>query len=478
MLKAYDTILQSEVSADLAAQNGSFDEPYRYECSCCGEEVYIAASNSNRMVPHFRHRSGNNDVECENYLGQSGDLSLNLRSRRSNRERVEFYYDNGNKIFKLGIRYSADEISNYEQKNGDFEIRTELQTAPFYSLSVNKSNFEPDVPTLLPVNHFSLSYHISNTINETLREYGFFRCGNTPTFFKIQGNDDDFKAKLVRSGMLFTNIQYFVVFHNQYYVPQKVQFPNKVKVHDSFRFETMNTKFLGLIITIESKTSYIDELLRSWGYQLDSSETLTLLWPPSPVIDDVNVINSDVAFVFTSFDLLAHGNINLRSTDVIKLNHGISKVLVKSRTKIYKKNVEIGIDKAKQTSSSYNEVIFSNREANKFTIPNVDSYFLFNHSGVIPLKYGQVVFLTPDSVIIRYNHNYPIRNIYPCQQKIWTDEELLADIIMYYKKTEKFDYNMLVSLVQSKATSHYIDKCRKFGSINSVVKRFIVEGKL
>jgi len=75
MLKAYDTMLQSEVPADLAAQSGGF-EPYRYECACCGEEVYIAAAYSTSMVPHFRHRSGNNDVECENYLGQIFNAGL------------------------------------------------------------------------------------------------------------------------------------------------------------------------------------------------------------------------------------------------------------------------------------------------------------------------------------------------------------------------------------------------------------------
>lgn len=32
MRKAYDTILQSEVSVELAARNGGF-EPYRYECA-------------------------------------------------------------------------------------------------------------------------------------------------------------------------------------------------------------------------------------------------------------------------------------------------------------------------------------------------------------------------------------------------------------------------------------------------------------
>lgn len=478
VLKAYDTILQSEVSAKLAAQNDGFDEPYRFECSCCGEEVYIAASKSNRMVPHFRHRSGNNDVECENYLGQNGGISTDSGSRRSNRERVEFYFVSRNKTFNLGIRYSAEEISDYEQKDGQFEIKTEPESAPFYSLSVDKANFVPDAPTLIQLSHFSLSYYLSNTLNGAPRKYDFFRGGNTPTFFKMQGNDEDFKAKLVRSGMLFTNIQYFVVFHNQYYVSQKAQFANEVKVIESFRFETMSTKFLGMIITIERKTSYIDELLGSWEYRLDSSETLTLLWPPAPVIDDSSVINSDVAFVFTSFDLLAHGNINVRSTDVIKLNHGISKVFVKPRTKIYKKNAEIVINKAKQSSISYNEITFSNCEANKFTVPNDESYFLFNHAGVTPLKSGQVVFLTPDSVIVCYEHSYPIKNIYSCRQKVWTDEELLADITMNCKKKEQFDPNMISSFVLSKAASRYIDICRKSGSINSVVKQFILEGQL
>ena len=92
MRKAYDTILQSEVSAALAAKSGGF-EPYRYECACCGEEVYIAAAYSTSMVPHFRHRSGNNNVECENYMGQYGAISIDSHSRKSNRERVEFYFE-------------------------------------------------------------------------------------------------------------------------------------------------------------------------------------------------------------------------------------------------------------------------------------------------------------------------------------------------------------------------------------------------
>lgn len=209
MHKAYDNILQSEVSADLASQIGGF-EPYRYECACCGEEVYVAASDSTRMVPHYRHRSGNNDVECENYLGQFRTISTDSCSRRSNRERVEFYYDNNSKTFNLGLSFSESEIQSCEQHNVDFEIRTNDLDTPFRVLSINDVNFTPDVPTLVPLDIFSFNYYLSNTLNGAKRKYDFVKMGNTPTFFKLQGNDNDFKAKLVHSAKLFTNTQYNV----------------------------------------------------------------------------------------------------------------------------------------------------------------------------------------------------------------------------------------------------------------------------
>lgn len=43
MLQAFDTLLQRTVDAEMVAKNG-IDEPFRYECLCCGEEVYVAAA--------------------------------------------------------------------------------------------------------------------------------------------------------------------------------------------------------------------------------------------------------------------------------------------------------------------------------------------------------------------------------------------------------------------------------------------------
>ena len=255
MQKAYDTILQSEVTATLAAQSGGFEQ-FRYECACCGEEVYVAAPFSNKQVAHFRHRNGNNDVECENYLGQFGILSADSHSRKSNRERAEFYFDYSNKIFCLGIKFSENEIRGYETQGVYFELRAKDSYKPFAVLKINSQNFAPEAPTTIPLNTFSYSYYLSNTGNGAIRKYDFFNR-NAPTFFKILGNEEVFLSKLVRSTALYTDTRYFVT--------QQSLWPNLRELDgiafiDTFFFDTMGHRFTGWIIKIIKKHLCINNL--------------------------------------------------------------------------------------------------------------------------------------------------------------------------------------------------------------------------
>lgn len=66
MDKAFDVVFQSEVDATVIAKTSyrSYGERFRYQCLCCGEEVYLAAAESTEKSPHFRHRRGNNDIDC------------------------------------------------------------------------------------------------------------------------------------------------------------------------------------------------------------------------------------------------------------------------------------------------------------------------------------------------------------------------------------------------------------------------------
>ena len=82
MDKAFDVILQLEVDATIISKT-SYNltgNRFRYQCLCCGEEVYLAAAGSNERSPHFRHRRGNNDKDCEQYLGQVGAVEHYVQS--------------------------------------------------------------------------------------------------------------------------------------------------------------------------------------------------------------------------------------------------------------------------------------------------------------------------------------------------------------------------------------------------------------
>lgn len=475
MRKAYDTFLQSEVSAGLAAKSGGL-EPYRYECAHCGEEVRLAAAGSISMVAHFRHRSGNNDVDCENYLGQYRAISIDSRSRKSRNERAEFYFDSSTKMFYLGLCFSENEINTYEEESARFELRTTSQGQPFFSLRINNNDFLPDIPRMIPMDQFSYSYHLSNTLNNVKRRYDFFKKDGLPTFFKIQGNDNYYRARLIRSTILYTNVPYFAVIEGQYSFSQFSCVLNDVEISDTYRFETMGRRVLGQALTIKNKTADVEALFASWGYQVEASETLTLLWPPATQINEASVVYSDIAFLFSSFSLEPHGNINVHPSDIQVMGSGISKVSVHSRVKVLRKNAEIIVDKDAARPADYDPLPLTESQAHVYIVPDDSTYFLFNRSGATPIGEGQSVSLTLGNLIKRYTSGYLDGVIYPAQQKVLSGELLLNDLLAHYKRTESLTLDSFATIDLSDTASQYIEGCIETGVINSAAKRLIEEG--
>jgi len=473
MRKAYDTVLQCEVSADLFAEIGGF-EPYRYECACCGEEVRIAAAESSSMVTHFRHRSGNNDIECENYLGQYGLVSINSGSRKSDRERAEFYFESTSKTFSLGLRFSEKEIFDYEQRNVNFELRTAVAENAFQALRINSTNFYPDMATMIPLNKFSLSYYLSNTHSGANRKYDFFKPQNAPAFFKVQGTDTDFRAKLVRSNVLYTNTEYFVVLQSRYFEYQFDAF----NIDTTFSFDTMGRRFAGIRLSIQTRTTQIDSLISSWGYRLEASESLSLLWPPASLVEDTSIIAFDYAFFYSTFQLQAHGNINVHADAITKLSSGLSKVSILAKTKVFKKNAEIAIDKGEQQLPLFDKLDVLKLTANNYIVPNDCLCFAFGHDGVSPLSQGQSVLLTPQSRVRHYRFGYLTKEISNRQQEVLNGPALLNDMLAHYKRDEHFEKSYYASLALNETASEYIRACEVSGRINSAAKSFITEGRL
>lgn len=213
MLRAFDTLLQTSVSANAAAAN-SDNEVFRYECLCCGEEVRLAAQDSKATTTHFRHRSGNNDKACELYLGQYGMIRSSPSQRNKKQDRVEFYYQSVHKAFYVSFRFSEAEITAYENLGACLEVRSSRTLNPFFTQKINHTNFHDDSPEEFILDTYADPYYISNTLNNIKREYNLF-SNIGPTFFKVQGEDADFSAKFIKSKSLYTNIKYFIAWPGQ-----------------------------------------------------------------------------------------------------------------------------------------------------------------------------------------------------------------------------------------------------------------------
>ena len=479
MRMAYDAILTDYVDAESAAQSGGF-EPYRYECARCWEEVRLCAAVSKNQATHFRHRSGNNNIECENYLGNPNIVIRNALSRRNVRDKIEFYYSNTTKTFNVGVKFNAEELAAYEQLGANFQVRSSVDSKPAISTPIKSSRFLPNVTEFIPINEFSWEYYITISNESKQQKYEVFRKDrrNTlyPSFFKIQTyeDDDSFQAKLVRTEMLYTNTTYLIIFTHQYHA---LNFQNDVNLDNIFTFRTMNRNFTGAIVTFTNKSVRIEQQLEAWKYKLETNETLTLLWPPAPQINDVFNIKTKCAYIFSSFELQAHGNINVHSGDVSKTSYGITKVVIKPKVKIYKKNSELMLETYEQETNDYVSIPVTQKIENAFQVAN-DAYFIFNRSGVFPLSKGVNVQMTPESEVRHYSSGYLDEIVVPPEPNVISGERLLENVLIYYKRTETLDKSFFNSLNLSQTAFQYLKNCEKTGIINSAAKRFIEEGRI
>ncbi len=480
MRKAYDTILSDYVDAESAAKSGGF-EPYRYKCAYCWEEVHLCAADSRNKATHFRHRSGNNNVECDNYLSNRNTVISNALSHRNARDKIEFYFSNSTKLFSIGIRFNADEISIYEQNGASFQVRTSHTAKPLISIPIKSSRFYPSISELLPISEFSWEYYVSSSNDSKPHKSELFRKDSRgylyPSFFKIQaqGDNSDFRAKLVSSDTLYTNTQYLIVFTHSYHT---LSFQYDVQVDKIIRFKTMGRDFSGVVVVFTQKTARVEQQLRLWKYKLETNETLMLVWPPSPMVNESMLICTDYAYLFSTFKLQAHGNINVHSDDIVSLGNGISKVSINGRTKTYKKNAELVLEKCEETSYEYDTISVS-KEISKKYVASDDGAYLFNRYGVSPMSKGTSVLLTLGSEVRHYSFGYLDSIITVANDSVTlTDDRLLQDILMHYKKTEVFNCVHYELLEFSHIFFRYIESCRKTGLINSAVKRFIEEGRI
>lgn len=471
MLKAYDILLQMPVSAMQALSDD--EKHFRYECLCCGEEVFLAAQGSVYKATHFRHRSGNNDKKCDLYLSQNGSIYVSSKNRHNKQDRLEFYYDNVYKHFGGILRFNEDEIRNYEANNTELEIRSEKNGRPFFSRKIDRQHFCDNVPESFILEKYATPYYVSNTLNNRKREYLLFE-ENSPTFFKIQGDGEDYKAKYVKSKYIYTNVRYFVSWVGRNTAQIKLNNQQDTVIEEKFDFVTMgNHRVWGMIVTFKNKNPELDALLQSWGYNLSISEDLLLLWPPAYISDDINYIPHENAFVYSTFNI-QYGNANIQDKYIHHISSNVSAIECKETTRIVQKNAEIAIEFGERVTTQNPLTIATIFERN-FVIPKEGIYYRFTDDGVEKLNEGQKIILTPKTTIVEYQHNYPIRRILYKENQNITIEARINSILSNYWACEKYCGDTMEAFGGTPAVGEYLLHCKQKGIINSAIMKMLKE---
>ena len=471
MLKAFDTLLQTVVTAESAATN-SDNEAFRYECLCCGEEVFLAAQDSIYKATHFRHRSGNNDKECELYLGQYGTISL-PNNRRNRQERVEFYYNNNTKCFVVSFNFSEEEISEYEKAGALLEIRDTRNAQPFFSTYIDHSTFTDGIAEKFILDKNARPYYISNTLSNKKREYYLFNY-DTPSFFKILCNDPEdegFTAKYIRSKSLYTGVRYFIAWPGRNTAQIKLKNMPDVYIEKEMQFVTLGrTTVWGMVVSFKNKNPLLDSVLRDWDYNLDVSESVSLLWPPAYEKGERLAVSSSKLYLHSSFSFQGLGNINTTDKCISKISDSITMVSMYEPIHILKKNAELEICK-EPLLSSVQAVEVKNEQTTTFSIPNHHAFYLYSELGVSKLNEGQIVYLTPGIYVAEYNGNTLLRIIrFPTIMKADIEKSFI-EILSNYWITKEYQEIRTDFLPQS--IKDYLETCKDVKRINVAVEQLI-----
>ncbi|MDU1341757.1 MAG: hypothetical protein E6922_04000 [Veillonella sp.] len=476
MHKAYDSLLCCAVDARSLAKTSVCSElDYkRYKCLCCGEEVYLAAAGSIKQIPHFRHRRGNNDTECEAYLGQPGAIEKFISERKRSMNFISFFFNTERMVFELGIVLQIEDIEELSANHTELELRKRYNEDAFLQVPINKHIFTPNLVQYFMIKEFSNNY-ILNLFDKT---YSFKRIigeQDNLSFFRIRLQDK--RAKKVTSDSLYTNTQYVVVCEEKIRLIELLSFKNVKCIVGLSEFSTMGKTFSCATIIILGSDYNLSLFLSKYNLNLQVSESFTILWPPIFMQDSHYVCEDERVIVNTSFPLILHGNTNaVCSSD--KLPFGITQVEVINNVIIKEKNIDISLIRLEKEQPKAVLCDVESAFTSKWVAPDDMEYFLFDQEGCRKITVNETIYLGANTRILGYKNHHLKRIVYSENNKSFSAEEIINDILKYHPKSEAFNPNDFLEVSFSDGVRSYLEACYKTGRINIVIKKYIEEGLL
>lgn len=475
MLQAFDTLLQLSVFAEAAAKI-KVDEPFRYECLCCGEEVYVAAAESKKRAPHFRHRRGNSDRDCDLYLGRYGIAGALNAAKSRQHNRTDIYFDNVQNVFYASFSFPDEKIYEYESKSCVLEFKTSINGMPYDRVRIDHGNFSPDNTVYFPLKLVSNDCFISITNVSYNSHYQILGDNDFPTFFRMPIADNRAsRAKRIIGGKIYTAEQYYVLAKDINAIQKIGKYNQVVSLGQIKEIDALGGTIFGATLEINSIADELRELFEYFNYELVTSEVVTPFWPPSWIEDKVICTNQEKIYILPSFEIIPNSNISCNSHRINE-NNGIYEIDLSDSVRIRFSNVDLSFERRLPQNQPSIRVV----ERSTKTMVRVDETevcFMVGNDGYRELPAGKHR-LTKSDCVIKYQSNYPV-SIYTYPEIISkSGVAILRDILTYYKVTIPFDESLVQGCPLSAIAKTYIEECRISNQINICALGYIKAGKI
>lgn len=479
MDKAFDSKLQDAVKATEVAKKSvqSSEDRFRYQCLCCGENVYLVAADSSKRKPHFKHRMGNNDTICERYLGQPGMIEQCTLLRKQKKEHIGFYFNEDRKTFEVGVIFFEEELSLMEKEQNSFSIAIDHYTEPFLEVPINRKNFISGNRNYFTITQFSTDYLVS--YNNSGVDYCIYedvmKDSKKINIFRV--NEKDEHCKLHKTSLLYTDTKYIAISENEESVRKLASLPDMYMLNDVETFETEGKVFWKIQFCL-CKVNYSTCLFfQQYGYQIEKLETFRILWPFVYKKDSCFVCTEDAVYVYSSFELVPHGNINIDAAQICKVEENIFKIYINdNKVFICEKNISMNIQREKEDGKEEHleEIEISN--ADKIRISDKYDCYLFDKYGCTKLATGTTVYLSSTDKIIGYKNGHVRIFIYSIPKKKIDTQQIINNALKYHPQSETFKSDEFMDVMGNESVIMYLESCYRSGKINTVLKYYIKEG--
>lgn len=476
MDRAFDTVLQSEVSATVIAKNSNriFGERFRYQCLCCGEEVHLAAADSSERSPHFRHQKGNNDTECERYLGQIGAVERLVLLRKHKQEHIEFYFNKDRMTFEICASFTEEELQEYGEKNNSLMVFTKYYTEPFLTIPLSKEIFVPDRKSYFTITEFSTQYIVSfnSGINSCVYQ-DVMRDAKKINIFRVRMQDE--RCRHQTSAILYINTKYIGISEDEETMQELLSLKYIIS-EELFSFDTENRVFYGLKFSVKKAEYSVLHFFQKHDYQIETSESFSILWPPVYARNSCSICTGNTVYVHSSFELISHGNINVDNTFAREINKDVLKLHVDDEVIIHEKNIDICIQKERELGM---ETVLEEpvtTYSDRYIVSDQYDYFLFDQNGCTRLIPSSNVYLSESDRIVGYKNGHIKAYVYARPKEKTDIGQLINDMVKYHPQSETFEPNDYMDITTDETVLAYLENCYRSGRINTVVKRYIKEG--